>query len=131
MKKLLFIGLMIFVLTGMAYAAGPDPWNAPEAIAHRAMTKSTEPGVAAGYGYGYCAGCSGWVWFHAREAWRWINGTQENVWVYIQENSNYYADVDAYDAKHIMFISAAASNHWLGLYWTDSYDFSNVRLYYY
>jgi hypothetical protein len=127
MKKLLFIGLMVFVLTGMAYAASPDPKEAAEVAAAR---KTPEAGVTE-TNSGYCSSCYGWVWGHVLEAWRYVSGSEERVWLYFRESYPSYAYVSTGDARHTMFISGAASAHWLGTYWYDSYTFSNVRLWYY
>jgi hypothetical protein len=78
-----------------------------------------------------CGGCSGWVWTKVREAWRWQNGSDERIWVYILTGyTGDYADVSTVDARHKMMIEAAASAHWIAFFADGSGGFSDVRLWY-
>lgn len=85
------------------------------------------------YATGSCSGCSGWVWAHVKEAWRYTSGAQERMWVYTRESTPYYmwTDTKADVLRTRMFTEAAASRHWLGSYWWSSSSFSNLRLWYY
>ena len=118
LKKIFFVGLFILTLTGVAFAQGANPMGAIESA-------SLE---TAG---GSCTGCSGWVWVHTQEAWRYVSGSEERIWLYFTVTHPAYAVVDTGDARHIMFIESASSAHYLGLYWTSATTFSNVRLWYY
>lgn len=82
---------------------------------------------------GSCSGCSGWVWAHVKEAWRYTSGAQERMWVYIRESKPRYmwTDAKADVLRTRMLTEAAASGHWLCSYWWSSYSFSNLRLWYY
>lgn len=79
-----------------------------------------------------CGGCStGWVWTKVQEAWRYESGSEERIWVYMHSSySGSYAVTSTADARARMFIEAASSFHWVGLYYAGSSTFSNVRLWY-
>lgn len=81
---------------------------------------------------GYCSGCSGWVWAHVEETWRYTSGAQERMWAYIRETKPSYmwTDAKADVLRTRMLMEAAASGHWLGSYWYSSSSFSNLRLWY-
>ncbi len=127
MKKLLFAGLMVIALVATTFAAGPIPDQAAdlEAVVEAA-------GELTEAAYGSCSGCSGnWVWSRVKEVWRWVSGSEERIWCYYRYTYPSYTCVDTGDARHIMFIEAASSAHYIGCYWTSSTAFSNVRLWYY
>jgi V8-like Glu-specific endopeptidase len=85
------------------------------------------------YATGSCSGCSGWVWAHVEETWRYTSGAQERMWAYFRESSPSYlwTDAKADVLRTRMLTEAAASGHWLGTYWWSSTTVSNLRLYYY
>ena len=125
MKKLLvLIGVIVVVALfsiSTTFAAGENP---PQSDA------VTESG-AAETASGNCAGCNGWVWSHVEEAWRYVVGSEERLWVNFRvEVPPVDAVVDTGDVRHLMFLEAASSGNWLGCYWSSSSVFTNVRLWY-
>ena len=122
MFKSIIVGVVaLALLVAMpAIAAGPNPpgtENAPDAAG------LTEVNT------GSCSGCFGWVWAHALETWRYVSGT-ELLWLDFRESRPNYAIVDTAGNRDEMFIAACVSNNWIGIYWTSSTSFSNVRLWY-
>jgi hypothetical protein len=115
-----FVLVVAVIFLASPALAGPDPAESAGVA---------EAGAVETAG-GSCSGCSGWVWAHAKEAWRYVSGSEERIWLYFLESAPGYAQVDTGDARHFMFLLAPASTHWLGTFWTSGTTFSNVRLWY-
>ena len=128
--KMLVLTTLFVLWVSPVFAEGDNPPEADTmAVAEYGEKYSVDE--AAESVRGSCSGCSGWVWAHALEAWRYVSGSEERIWLYFRESSpsNLYADTG--DARHVMFLQGAASAHWLATYWTSSTTISNVRLWYY
>jgi hypothetical protein len=123
MTKVNIVGVVVLLLIFAmpAFMSGPNPVGSV-ALADSSVTESAG---------GSCSGCSGWVWAHVKEAWRYVWGSEERIFTYWLESKPSYAYVNTGDARHHMFIAGAASGHWVGTNWTSSSSFTNVRLWYY
>jgi hypothetical protein len=115
--------LSLFVLSAPAFAQQDTP---KEAATELASAESTE---AASGGFS-CAGCAnGWIWTRVEEAWRYESGSEERIWCYIRSGyTGSYAHTSTADARARMFIEAASSGHWVGIFHLGGGLFSNVRL---
>ena len=127
--KMLVLTTLFVLWVSPVFAEGDNPPEADTmAVAEYGEKYSVDE--AAESARGSCSGCSGWVWAHALEAWRYVSGSEERIWLYFRETKPSYAYVDTGDARHLMFLHGAASAHWISCYWTTSTTFSNVRLWY-
>lgn len=118
-------GLLLLAFGAPAIAQdGPNPREAARAAA---LETTEASGVFS------CGACSaGWIWTKVLEAWRYESGSEERVWIYVRSgHSGNYAYIKTADARYKMFIDAAATDHWIGLYFLGGTSFSNVRLWWY
>jgi hypothetical protein len=119
--------LSFFVLSAPAFAQGDVP---KEATTEQARAETAEATEAANGNFS-CTGCAvnSWIWTKVSEAWRYESGSEERIWCYILSGyTGNYAEASTADARARMFIEAASSGHWLGLFHLAGGQFSNVRL---
>lgn len=128
--KMLVLTTLFVLWVSPVFAEGDNPPEADTmAVAEYGEKYSVDE--AAESVRGYCSGCSGWYWAHAKEAWRYVSGSEERIFLYFRETKPSYAYADTGDVRHLLFLHAVTSGHWIACYWTSSTTFSNVRLYYY